>query len=398
MLAQTNQPTNRPTDQPTDRAKTIYYIGPNALTSFMKKARANCVLTRFYSSTLRKTVMSTGSLVSLQTGTNIIRINILTKIYGDMAKNVTSREFTRFHYSHIKTIASRSMTSLVFKRKTAQPCYIRSFMKGALGLVMGPCIVDRIVIREVQYQLEVNRCRNEEIIVKGNFGWAWPMWEGHPRIDRIVIRETDRHRAQTMTNDSALAVCLSLKSVRICTIFDLIQDIIGTNLRTKFHDDQTINVASRMLTRKNALPPGSHVFQPISIIFKLVQDIIGMNLLTMFHEDPTINVASRVKNAPPLGSHVFQANITIFKLIQDIIETNLLTKFHEDWTMRPLEKNAPPPGGHFFKATKTIFKLIQDIIGKIDNKENAPPHKCHVFQPTGVILKLVKDIIGLNLK
>ncbi|KAH3805689.1 hypothetical protein DPMN_133996 [Dreissena polymorpha] len=67
---------------------------------------------------------------------------------------------------------------------------------GAPGLVMGPCIVeiDRIVIREVQYQLEVNWCRNEEIIVKGNFGWAWPMWEGCPRvgiveINRIVIRE-----------------------------------------------------------------------------------------------------------------------------------------------------------------------------------------------------------------
>ncbi|KAH3713349.1 hypothetical protein DPMN_073139 [Dreissena polymorpha] len=55
----------------------------------------------------------------------------------------------------------------------------------------GPCIVeiDRIVIREVQYQLEVNRCRNEVIIVKGNFGWVWPMWAGCPRIDRIVIRE-----------------------------------------------------------------------------------------------------------------------------------------------------------------------------------------------------------------
>ncbi|KAH3890626.1 hypothetical protein DPMN_014711 [Dreissena polymorpha] len=90
-------------------------------------------------------------------------------------------------------------------------------------LVMGPCIVeiDRIVIKEVQYQLEVNWCRNEEIIVKGNFrwpmwagrprvgngamhmnrcrnkeiivkghfGWAWPMWAGCPRINRIVIRE-----------------------------------------------------------------------------------------------------------------------------------------------------------------------------------------------------------------
>ncbi|KAH3856453.1 hypothetical protein DPMN_099041 [Dreissena polymorpha] len=58
---------------------------------------------------------------------------------------------------------------------------------------------------------------------------------------------------------------------------------------------------------KNAPPPGSHVFQPTGIILKLVQDIIWMNLLTKFHEDQTVNVASRVKNAPPLG-HVFQAN------------------------------------------------------------------------------------------
>ncbi|KAH3796988.1 hypothetical protein DPMN_150564 [Dreissena polymorpha] len=62
---------------------------------------------------------------------------------------------------------------------------------GAPRLVMGPCIVeiDRFVIREVQYQLEVNRCRNKEVIVKGNFGWVWSMWAGRPRIDRIVIRE-----------------------------------------------------------------------------------------------------------------------------------------------------------------------------------------------------------------
>ncbi|KAH3882209.1 hypothetical protein DPMN_006142 [Dreissena polymorpha] len=73
--------------------------------------------------------------------------------------------------------------------------------QGAPGLlVMGPCIVEigRIVNREVQYQLEVNQCRNEEALVKGNFGWLRPMWEGRPRvgngpciveIDRIVIRE-----------------------------------------------------------------------------------------------------------------------------------------------------------------------------------------------------------------
>ncbi|KAH3896939.1 hypothetical protein DPMN_021123 [Dreissena polymorpha] len=72
---------------------------------------------------------------------------------------------------------------------------------GAPGLIMGPCIVeiDLIVIRYVQYQFEVNRCRNEEFIVKGNFGWAWSMWARAPQslvmepciveIDRIVIRD-----------------------------------------------------------------------------------------------------------------------------------------------------------------------------------------------------------------
>ncbi|KAH3705145.1 hypothetical protein DPMN_080210 [Dreissena polymorpha] len=209
------------------------------------------------------------------------------------------------------------------------------------------------------------------------------------------------------------------------TIFELIQDIIGTDHLTKFHDDRTINVASRV---KNAPPPGghfhedqkinvasrvltSHVFQPTSIIFERVQDIIGVNLLTKFHEDRTINVASRVltrfyyshirknapplgshtnlltkfhedwtinvasrvftgKNAPPLGSHVFQANITIFKLIQDIIETNLPTKFHEDWTINVASrvltrKTAPPPGGHVFSPIWAIFELFHDDWTKI---------------------------------
>ncbi|KAH3881256.1 hypothetical protein DPMN_005180 [Dreissena polymorpha] len=145
------------------------------------------------------------------------------------------------------------------------------------------------------------------------------------------------------------------------TIPDNPRHIIGTNL----HEDRKIIVASRV---KTAPPPGSHVFQPTGIIFELIQDIIGtnlltnfhedrkinvassekcptpwwpyiigINLLTKFHEDWTINVASRVKNAPPLGSHVFQAKVMIVKVIQDIIETNLLIK-----------KNAPPPGGHVF--------------------------------------------------
>ncbi|KAH3754044.1 hypothetical protein DPMN_188702 [Dreissena polymorpha] len=123
-----------------------------------------------------------------------------------------------------------------------------------------------------------------------------------------------------------------------------------TNLLTKFHENWTISLTKAIYMyshiRKNALPPVGHVFKVTEIIFKLIQDIIGTNLLIKFHEDRKINVASRVltrKNACPLHHfktyrtinvasrvHVFQANLTILELIQDIIETNLLTKFHED--------------------------------------------------------------------
>ncbi|KAH3692268.1 hypothetical protein DPMN_191624 [Dreissena polymorpha] len=185
-------------------------------------------------------------------------------------------------------------------------------------------------------------------------------------------RTTDKRRSQKLTMST------------------LCSDIIGTNLLTKFHQDWTMNVASRV---KNAPPPGGHVFQPTGIILKHVQDIIGMNLLTKknapplgshFHEDRKINVASRVltrfyyshikKNAPPPGGHVFQPTGIIFELVQHIIEINILTKFHEDQTINVasrvltrfyyshIRKNAPPLGSHVFQANVTIFELIQIII------------------------------------
>ncbi|KAH3833285.1 hypothetical protein DPMN_106591 [Dreissena polymorpha] len=210
-------------------------------------------------------------------------------------------------------------------------------------------------------------------------------------------------------------------------IFELIQDIIETNLLTKFHEDWTINVASRVLTRKNA-PPLFHDDRNINVTSRVLTRkiapplwwpyIIRMNLLTEFHEDRTINVASRVKNAPPLGGHVIQANVTIFELIQDIIQTNLLTIFHQDWTIivafrvknappKAAMKNAPPLGSHVFQAKITIFELIKDISGtnllsKVheDRKINVASRVLtsgHVFQPTGIIFELIQDIIGMNL-
>ncbi|KAH3883590.1 hypothetical protein DPMN_007550 [Dreissena polymorpha] len=109
-------------------------------------------------------------------------------------------------------------------------------------------------------------------------------------------------------------------------------------------------MTSNLIKRKNAPPTGGHVFQATGTIFEL------------FHDDRTINTASRV-----LTSHVFPPTATIFKLIKDIIGINHLTKFHDDRTKNVASrvltrfyynhiwKNAPPPGGHVFQPTGIIF-------------------------------------------
>ncbi|KAH3704706.1 hypothetical protein DPMN_079768 [Dreissena polymorpha] len=95
----------------------------------------------------------------------------------------------------------------------------------------------------------------------------------------------------------------------IPTIFKLIRDVNKTNVLTNFHGDWAKIVTSRVFTTKTAPPTGSHVFQRIGTTFELNQDIIktniltnfylcrdfiGTKLLTKFYEDGTRNVASRV--------------------------------------------------------------------------------------------------------
>ncbi|KAH3855041.1 hypothetical protein DPMN_097601 [Dreissena polymorpha] len=129
-----------------------------------------------------------------------------------------------------------------------------------------------------------------------------------------------------------------------------------TNVLTKFHEDWTKNVTSRVFKcfhsihiEKTAPPPGNHVFSPIWTSFKLIRDINKTNVLTKntapppdinetkvlskFHDDWAKIVTSRVfirNTAPPAGGHT---NIlTNFELGRGIIGTNVLTKFHEDRT------------------------------------------------------------------
>ncbi|KAH3882863.1 hypothetical protein DPMN_006809 [Dreissena polymorpha] len=183
----------------------------------------------------------------------------------------------------------------------------------------------------------------------------------------------------------------------------------------KFHEDQTMNVVSEILTRFLGKP------------YIATYDIIKTNLLTMFHEDRT-KIRPLQKNAPSPGCHVFQQTRTILKLIQDSIRTHVLTNVNKE--------NAPPPGGHVFQTTLIIFRHVQDIIGtnlltkfhddrtisvasRVLTRKNDPPplrwrrknlltkfhagilnapfRGAHFFQPTRTIFELVQNLIGTKL-
>ncbi|KAH3699089.1 hypothetical protein DPMN_023709 [Dreissena polymorpha] len=59
-----------------------------------------------------------------------------------------------------------------------------------------------------------------------------------------------------------------------------------------FHDDWTKNVTSTVLNKENCHAPWHPGFSTIRSIFELVQDINGTHVLTKFHEDWTINMTS----------------------------------------------------------------------------------------------------------
>ncbi|KAH3883379.1 hypothetical protein DPMN_007334 [Dreissena polymorpha] len=173
---------------------------------------------------------------------HIIKTIILTKLHEDWACNGTLTEFTSFQLDRgiIDTnLLTKNVASRVFTRKTAPPTGGHVFQRTGTTF-------------------ELN-----QYIIKTN----------------------------------------------ILTNFELHRAIIGTNLLTKFHEDRTRNVASRVFTRKTARPTVGYVFQRTGTTFELYQHIIKThiltnfelnrgiiltNLLSKFHEDRTRNVASRV--------------------------------------------------------------------------------------------------------
>ncbi|KAH3782125.1 hypothetical protein DPMN_160036 [Dreissena polymorpha] len=81
------------------------------------------------------------------------------------------------------------------------------------------------------------------------------------------------------------------------------EDIIGTNIVTKIHEDRKNKCDLSSVNKKNAPAPGSHVFQPIVIIFEMMPDIIETYILAKFYEDWNIKLASTELTRQMLTAH-----------------------------------------------------------------------------------------------
>ncbi|KAH3709108.1 hypothetical protein DPMN_068569 [Dreissena polymorpha] len=310
------------------------------------------------------------------------------------------------------------------------------------GLVMGPCIaeIDSIVIREVQYQFEVNRCRNGEIIVKGNFGWAWPMWAGRPRVgngamhkvqyqfednqcrnEEIIFQGSSAYSVggesgqdgQTEDGDNHNIPTFSPKSFA---------HLRGTNILVKSVNARVFTNqmwTNRQWTKTNSKtsPEQSAIFQLVreinktnaksetSIVFDHKEncppppgDIHKTNIFTKFHDDWAKNVTSRETNVLTKFHENWAKNVTS-RVFTYINKTNVLTNFHDDWakivTSRGFtRKTAPPTGGHVFQRTRTTFELNQHII-----KTNflTKIHEDWACNLTSTVFELDRYFIGTKL-
>ncbi|KAH3692883.1 hypothetical protein DPMN_193219 [Dreissena polymorpha] len=213
--------------------------------------------------------------------------------------------------------------------------------------------------------------------------------------------------------------------------FNSSQDIIGTNLLTKFHEDPTINVAA---TAKNVTSRVGHAFLPIRHIQKT-------HVLTKFHEDWTKNVTTRVftcfhyihieKNAPPPGGHIsmkpnvltkntapppgghlhedWASNVTStvftsFKLSRGINGTNVLTKFHEDRSLNVASRVFTRQNVAGARRTTnkrrsqklTFSTLCSDGKKQKSSDQMSPPTGGHVFPLITTIFELIRDIHKTN--
>ncbi|KAH3858120.1 hypothetical protein DPMN_100739 [Dreissena polymorpha] len=279
------------------------------------------------------------------------KTNVLTNFHDDWAKIVTSR-VENCNYIHIEKNAlvgghAKIVTSRVFTRKTAPPTGGHVFQRIGTTFELNQDIIKTNILTNFELgrnfigtklltKFHEDGTRNQMITDGRTYDGQRPVTKAHlsNQFNQLLLLTTDINVWHTAKKNAPPHWKPYQSSDQIS-------------------EDWTINVASRVLTRKNSPPLVAigHAFLPIRTIFELNCHRKKTHVLTKFHEHWTKNVTSR----------------TIFELVQEINKTNVSTNFHDDWakivTFRVFtRKTAPPTGGHVFQHTGTTFELNQDII------------------------------------
>ncbi|KAH3854982.1 hypothetical protein DPMN_097542 [Dreissena polymorpha] len=221
------------------------------------------------------------------------RINILTKFHKDWMKTVTSIVYTRFiniltkfHKDWIKTVTSIVYTKDLINILTK---FHKAWMKTVTSIVYTSDLIYILTKFHKDWMKTVtSTVYTNKLLTDGR------THNGHHTAQNIIgTNLLTKFHEDWKINVASREKCPAPPGSHVFQptgiIFELVQDIIRMNLLTKFHENRTVNVASRVFTRfyyshirKIAPPLGSHVFQANIIIFKLIQDIIETNLLTKF--------------------------------------------------------------------------------------------------------------------
>ncbi|KAH3817692.1 hypothetical protein DPMN_119247 [Dreissena polymorpha] len=182
----------------------------------------------------------TGDHVFQRTGTtfelnqHIIKANILTKFHENLAKYVTSRVFTCFHYIHIEKCPAH------WRPYINKTNVLSNFHDDWTNIV-----TSRVFTREnCHYTIfELVRDINKtNVLTNFHDGWAKIV------TSRVLTRFLYSQIMKTAPPTGGHA--------NILTNFELDRDLIGTKLLTKFHEDRTRNVAYRVFTNGRTTDKG----------------------------------------------------------------------------------------------------------------------------------------------
>ncbi|KAH3894108.1 hypothetical protein DPMN_018266 [Dreissena polymorpha] len=182
---------------------------------------------------------------------------VLTKFHEDWAKNVSSRLFTCFHYSYIH----------IEKTAPTPGGHVFPPIKTIFELVRDIHKINENdprgghVFSPIRTIFELNR-RVQETNVLNKFHKDWT-----ENVTSIVFtcfqyihieKTAPPLSGHVFSSIWTIFELQTIETSRVFISFELGRGIIGTNVLTKFHDDRTRNVASRMDDGQKTIPKEHH--------------------------------------------------------------------------------------------------------------------------------------------